>query len=138
MLMMNDDGGDDADHDNDNDDSDSDSSDDDTSKHLKTHANQDSSGEDSDGGSGVINKIKGRASDFFGENDSEDGKRGVRAQMNDYKAHHKHLHEKHRGVMQWKAARTADWALDKVRNGKSKVKGAFEHEEKGGGIETEV
>ena len=119
-------------------DSDSDSSDDDTSKHLKTHANQDSSGEDSDGGSGVINKIKGRASDFFGENDSEDGKRGVRAQMNDYKAHHKHLHKKHRGVMQWKAARTADWALDKVRNGKSKVKGAFEHEEKGGGIETEV
>lgn len=119
-------------------DSDSDSSEQDKSRHLKTHTNQNSSGEDSDGGSGIINKVKGRASDLLGENDSDDGRRGVRAQMNDYKAHHKHLHKKHRGIMQWKAARTADWALDKVRDGKSKVKSAFEHEEKGGGIETEV
>ncbi|KAH7342491.1 hypothetical protein BKA65DRAFT_292857 [Rhexocercosporidium sp. MPI-PUGE-AT-0058] len=119
-------------------DSDSDSSAQDTSKHLKTHTNQDSSGEDSDDGRGIINKVKSRASDLLGENDSNDGERGVRGQMKDYRAHHKQLHRKHRGIMQWKAARTADWALDKVRNGKSKVKGVFEHEEKGDGIETEV
>ncbi|KAL2075858.1 hypothetical protein VTL71DRAFT_801 [Oculimacula yallundae] len=121
-------------------DSDSDSSTEDknTSKHLKTHTNQDSDGEDSDGGRGIINKVKARASDLLGENDSEDGERGVRGQMSDYKKHHKQLHRKHRGIMQWKGARTADWALEKVRNGKSKVKGVFEHEEKGGGIETEV
>ncbi|KAH6724465.1 hypothetical protein BKA61DRAFT_30293 [Leptodontidium sp. MPI-SDFR-AT-0119] len=119
-------------------DSDSDSSAQDTSKHLKKHTNQDSSGEDSDSGSGIINKVKGRASDLLGENDSNDGERGVRGQMNDYRAHHKQLHRKHRGIMQWKAARTADWALDKVRHGKSKMKAVFEHEEKGSGIETEV
>ncbi|XMA15625.1 hypothetical protein WAI453_008416 [Rhynchosporium graminicola] len=119
-------------------DSDSDSTTQDTSKHLKPHTNQDSDGEGSDGGRGIINKIKARASSLLGENDSEDGERGARGQMSDYKAHHKQLHRKHRGIMQWKGARTADWALEKVRHGKSKVKGVFEHEEKGSGIETEV
>ncbi|CAL3969378.1 hypothetical protein PZA11_006061 [Diplocarpon coronariae] len=109
-----------------------------TTKKLKPHTNQDSSGGESDRGSGIINKVKARASDLLRDNDSDDGERGARAQLKDYKAHHKQLHRRHRGIMQWKVARTADWARDKARHGKSKVAGVLEHSEKQTAVETEV
>ncbi|KAH8903410.1 hypothetical protein BR93DRAFT_862105, partial [Coniochaeta sp. PMI_546] len=68
----------------------------------------------------------------------EDGSRGLRAQVKDYKEHHKSLHRKHRGVMQWKGARTLDWMANKAKHGKGKVEGMFEHRDKDQGIETEV
>lgn len=70
--------------------------------------------------------------------DQDDGKRGVVAQMQDYKQHRKELHRRHRGVMQWKAARTLDWLGGQVKKGKGKVKEWGEHGDKGTGIETEV
>ena len=73
-----------------------------------------------------------------GHNDSDEGSRGAVGQMRDYKDHHRQLHRQHRGVMQWRAARTADWALGKARRGKGKVEGIFEHSEKSNGVETEV
>lgn len=126
-----------------NSDSDSDSSDSDdvakdTSKKLKPHTNQDSSSDESDDSSGIFSKIKARASDLLSDNDSNDGERGAKAQLRDYKAHRRQLHRQHRGIMQWKLARTGDWALDKARHGKSKVKGMFEHSDKQAGVETEV
>ena len=40
--------------------------------------------------------------------------------------------------MQWKAARTTDWAFTRAKHGGSRVGDVFEHQEKGAGIETEV
>jgi hypothetical protein len=112
-----------------------------TSKKLKTHTNQDSAGEDSDasGSRNPIHKLQTNAQDLLeGHNDSDDGSRGPMAQFKDYKDHRKQLHRKNRGIMQWKVARSGDWAMDKVRHGKSKVGEIFEHQEKTTGIETEV
>ncbi|KAK0667111.1 hypothetical protein QBC41DRAFT_324636 [Cercophora samala] len=85
-------------------------------------------------------KIKKRASSLVDGKDGsdDDGKRGPISQLQDYKRHHKQLHRKHRGVMQWKAARSVEWMADKVKDGKSKVQGLVHHSDKEQGIETEV
>ncbi|KAK3695746.1 hypothetical protein B0T22DRAFT_509140 [Podospora appendiculata] len=103
-------------------------------------------GEESRGGKlgRIPGKVKGKMASLLdvgdggkGEED-DDGERGPMDQVRDYKKHHRQLHRKHRGVMQWKAARTLDWMADKVREGKGKVGGVLEHGEKGQGVETEV
>ncbi|CAP61303.1 uncharacterized protein PODANS_3_11030 [Podospora anserina S mat+] len=88
----------------------------------------------------VKTKIKKRASSLVDGKDvsDDDGKRGPISQLQDYKRHHKQLHRKHRGVMQWKAARSVGWMADKVKDGKSKVQGLVHHSDKEQGIETEV
>lgn len=85
-----------------------------TNKKLATHTNQDGSSSDDDDASSTKNpfkKIKKVAIDVVtGHNDEDDGERGVVGQIRDYKDHHRQLHRKHRGVMQWRVARTGDWA----------------------------
>ncbi|KAK3337758.1 hypothetical protein B0T19DRAFT_455688 [Cercophora scortea] len=103
-------------------------------------------GEESRGGKmgKIPGKVKGKVASLLDvggdheDGDDDDGERGPMDQVRDYKKHHKQLHRKHRGVMQWKAARTLDWMADKVREGKGKVGGVLEHGEKGQGVETEV
>ncbi|KAF2973261.1 hypothetical protein GQX73_g282 [Xylaria multiplex] len=73
-----------------------------------------------------------------GHNDSEDGSRGMRGQLRDYKDHHKQLHRKHRGIMQWRAAREVNHLGGKITRLKGNISGAFHHGEKEAGIETEV
>jgi len=112
-------------------------------KKLKPRTNQDSSdsGADDDGSSSKnpITKTKSKiASLVDGHNDPNDGSRGVLAQYRDYKDHHKQIHRKHRGVMQWKGARTMNWVADKAKRTKGRVEGVFEHKEKDSPIETEV
>lgn len=116
------------------------SNDESTSKKLATHTNQpDSSSDDDDRSKNPLKKAKKVTTNIMkGHNDSDDGTRGAVGQMRDYKDHHRQLHRQHRGVMQWRAARTADWALGKARRGKGKVEGIFEHSEKSNGVETEV
>jgi hypothetical protein len=111
-----------------------------TSKKLATHTNQsDSSSDDDDRSKNPLKKARKVTTNIMkGHNDSDDGSRGAVGQMRDYKDHHRQLHRQHRGVMQWRAARTADWALGKARRGKGKVEGIFEHSEKSNGVETEV
>ncbi|KAK5952591.1 hypothetical protein OHC33_006183 [Knufia fluminis] len=125
-----------------------------TRKKLRTHTNQsDTSSEDSDvqpAESGGFSKVKApvatvkdaisKATDkMTGEKDiQEDGSRGVRAQIQDYKQSHKQLHRKHRGIMQWRGVRTADWATGKAKRAGSKVGDLFHHGSKGQGVETEV
>jgi hypothetical protein len=93
--------------------------------------------DDDDHHKNPIVKIKDKV--LTGDKDGrEDGSRGVRAQLQDYKQHHKSLHRKHRGVMQWKGARTLDWMANKAKHGKGKVESLFEHRDKEQGIETEV
>jgi hypothetical protein len=111
--------------------------DDETRDKLRTRVNQDSSGseDESDEDDGPVDKIKGV---FAGHNDSEDGSRGAIAQVRDYKDHHKQLHRKHRGVMQWKGARSMQWFGQKVKRGAEKTTDVFEHKEKEPDVETEA
>ncbi|KAI0119000.1 hypothetical protein F4814DRAFT_223206 [Daldinia grandis] len=73
-----------------------------------------------------------------GHNSSDDGSRGVRNQLRDYKDHHKQLHRKHRGIMQWRPAREANHVGEKLSRLKGNISGIFHHGEKDGGVETEV
>ncbi len=73
-----------------------------------------------------------------GHDDPEDGKRGPSAQLQDYKDHHKSLHRRHRGLMQWKGVRTVDWMVGRASRGKERVGGLFGHHNREPGIETEV
>lgn len=111
-------------------------------KGLIGHTNDTSSGsEDDDIGStkNPFKKIERKAKQMIeGHNDPSDSERGIIGQAKDYKDHHKQLHRQHRGIMQWKGARTAEWALDKARGGKIGIEGVFEHKQKGAGIEREV
>ena len=117
---------------------DDDSEADETKDKLKTHTNQDSSGSEDDSDAGLIEKVKQKASDVAGHNDSEDGSRGPVSQMRDYKDHHKQLHRKHRGIMQFKGARSLDFLGDKAKRIAGKTGDLFKHEEKEPDIETEV
>ncbi|KAK5461347.1 hypothetical protein LTS15_003410 [Exophiala xenobiotica] len=125
-------------------------------KKLRTHANDDSSDGDSDAGqtesskldptqlaSKPLQKAKDvveKVLDVDGHNNEDDGSRGARAQIRDYKDHHKQLHRKHRGIMQWRGARTMDWMAGKAKRAKGRVGEVFEHNDdaKSGGVETEV
>lgn len=89
--------------------------------------------------SASVKSLKGKLKGMLDKhNKSDDGSRGVLNQAKDYKDHRKQLHRKHRGIMQWKGARTAEWMGEKMRVGKGKVAGVFEHQERTTGIETEV
>ena len=59
-------------------------------------------------------------------------------QIKDYKTHSKQLHRRHRGLMQWKGVRTANYLKTKVQHGKDHLTDHFKHHERDPGIETEV
>ncbi|EUC41535.1 hypothetical protein COCMIDRAFT_105898 [Bipolaris oryzae ATCC 44560] len=70
---------------------------------------------------------------------SEDRGRGPITQLKEYKASHKTLHRKNRGIMQWKGPRTLAWMKHVGDRGKRKVGHIFHHHERNGDeIETEV
>jgi len=73
-----------------------------------------------------------------GHNDPDDGKRGIRGEMKDYRDHHRQLHRKHRGVMQWRAARQAEHLGGKLGQLKGGAERLFSHSDKDTGVETEV
>jgi hypothetical protein len=127
---------------------------------LRMHTNDDSSASDSDTGSthsknpirapaqmiskpiSTASHLAGKVLDVNGHNDPDNGDRGLRAQVRDYKDHHKQLHRKHRGVMQWRGARTVDWMAKKVKAveglGDRMVGRDKDGDKSGGGVETEV
>ncbi|KAK9776985.1 hypothetical protein SCAR479_06386 [Seiridium cardinale] len=160
--------GDDSDLEDSDSDSDSDShsqderDDSQAKKKLKVHTNDDSSGSSSDedegqtGSTSVISlsgfkKVKNMLRNPVdggvdtaasvlapGHNKSDDGSRGLRNSMRDYKDHHKQLHRQHRGIMQFRAAREVDHMGGKLSRLKGKVEQVFSHGEKDTGVETEV
>ncbi|OAP54973.1 hypothetical protein AYL99_10673 [Fonsecaea erecta] len=128
---------------------------------LRTHTNDDSSDSDSDSGTtsassknllngparlvskplGAVGATAANLLDVNGHNDPGDGSRGLRAQVRDYKDHHRELHRKHRGVMQWRGARTVDWMVGKAKRVEGGVERVFERDKDGrggNGVETEV
>ncbi|KAK4465319.1 hypothetical protein QBC42DRAFT_218853 [Cladorrhinum samala] len=109
----------------------------------------DESGDDEGGVHGGIKKIlrapsklKSKTSSLLDgkAGDEDDGKRGVVSQIQDYKRNRKSLHRKHRGIMQWKAARSVDWMIDKAKDGTGKVSQKLTHHgnKDAQGVETEV
>ena len=94
-----------------------------------------SSSSDSDESSFLPDFISRKTDSNLGE----DGKRGPLDQVREYKQHSKQLHRRNRGVMQWKAPRTAAWMKHVAQRGQTKVANVFKHGERNGqGIETEV
>jgi hypothetical protein len=78
-------------------------------------------------------------SDSSQNNDlQKDGKRGLTQQIRDYKDHHKQLGRRNRGLMQWKATRTAKWMAHKAVRTEQKAAGMFGHHSGDANVETEV
>ena len=77
-------------------------------------------------------------SDSDDEKKLNDGKGGPLKQIKNYKQHSDQLHRQHRGVMQWKGARTADYLKSKAEHSKHHLLDRFRHHEREPGIETEV
>lgn len=142
---------------------DDDSEDEETRRKLRVHTNDDSSSsssDDEDGAAGPsssslslrdFKKVKnifhnpvGGTADAAtavvapGHNDPDDGSRGVRNQLRDYKDHHRQLHRKHRGIMQFRPAREASHLGGKLSRLKGNISGIFHHDEKEAGVEREV
>ncbi|KAL7939667.1 hypothetical protein V8C35DRAFT_287318 [Trichoderma chlorosporum] len=69
---------------------------------------------------------------------SADHKQGPMDKVRDYHRRDKSLHRQHRGLMQWKAPRTAKWVKHKVDKVENTVSNMLDHRNKEAGIETEV
>ncbi len=72
------------------------------------------------------------------ESHTSDGKGGPVSQIKDYKLHSEKLHRGHRGLMQWKAARTAGWMKTKVEHGRNHLLEGLGQKERDPGVEREV
>ncbi|KAK3710301.1 hypothetical protein LTR37_010367 [Vermiconidia calcicola] len=66
------------------------------------------------------------------------GNKGPIDKIKDLKKEQKSLSRRNRGLMQWKAPRTAQWASHKLEQTESKFSGLFKHNSRQSGIETEV
>lgn len=88
---------------------------------------------------GLLRKLKvnGKSS-TDGAEDGEHNSGGPIDQIKDYKVHSEQLHRRHRGLMQWKGVRTANYLKTKVQHGKDHLTDHFKHHERDPGIETEV
>ncbi|KAI0643938.1 hypothetical protein C8Q79DRAFT_977606 [Trametes meyenii] len=65
-------------------------------------------------------------------------KRGVVGKLKEWRQHEKELHQDHRGVMQVKPARTAEWLKDNIEEGAHAVKDRFKMKAREPDVETEV
>ena len=110
--------------DEDNSSSDSDSSDDDGN--APKHA-----------ASSLVKKLSPSHSD--GATDGKESQAsGPIQDIKDYQKHSKQLHRRHRGLMQWKVARTGNYLKTKIEHGKDHMLDGFKHHDRDPGIETEV
>lgn len=66
------------------------------------------------------------------------GERNLRSSWKEYRKDSKQTHRRHRGVMQYKTARTMWWMKHKAENVQDRISGVFSHHERSGGVETEA
>ncbi|KAL8871578.1 MAG: hypothetical protein Q9174_002619 [Haloplaca sp. 1 TL-2023] len=69
---------------------------------------------------------------------AEDGGKGPLKQLQEYTDHSDQLHQHHRGLMQWKGARTAKWMKTKVTDSKDRIAERLKHHDRTSDMETEV
>lgn len=72
------------------------------------------------------------------ENEDDSGHRGPVQMFKDWRAHEHDLHREHRGLMQTKPMRTANWLKDGVKKSGQKVQDRFSQHSREPEIETEV
>lgn len=103
----------------------------------------DSSSDDNDSDGGEFSS-RSRSNSKKDKEDSENkelqasGDRDLHSTWKDYKSHARQMHKRHRGVMQYKSARTMWWMKHKVENVQDRISGVFSHHERTGGVETEA
>jgi len=90
--------------------------------------------------SDLVKKLSPNGKTSHGDADDNDGtiSSGPIEDIKDYKKHSKQLHRRHRGLMQWKVARTGNYLKTKIEHGKDHMLDGFKHHERDPGIETEV
>jgi hypothetical protein len=66
------------------------------------------------------------------------GNRNVIDSYQEYREHSKQINRRHRGVMQFKSARTMWWMKHKAEHLQDRISGIFEHHERETGIESEA
>jgi len=76
--------------------------------------------------------------DSDGDDDSEVEGKGLMKKLRKWKKHEAELHRQHRGVMQTKPARTAEWLKDNVEEAGHKVKDRFKMHARQPDVETEI
>ncbi|KAI4723049.1 hypothetical protein E4T48_00610 [Aureobasidium sp. EXF-10727] len=69
---------------------------------------------------------------------SSTGNRNVLDSYHEYREHSKQINRRHRGVMQFKSARTMWWMKHKAEHLQDRISGIFEHHERASGIESEA
>jgi len=95
-------------------------------------------------GAAVENESLGdtEGSDTLQEVDPDQGgeprSKGLVGKVKDWKEHERELHRDHRGVMQTKPARTAEWIKDNVQEGAHSIKSKFAMKSRQPDVETEV
>jgi len=72
------------------------------------------------------------------DSSTDSSEKSLRQRTVDFKEHQEELHRQHRGVMQMKPARTAEWMRDNVKIGAEKLKGKFDLDARNPTVETEV
>lgn len=79
---------------------------------------------------GLLHKLKinGKSSTDGAEDHDHKGG-GPIDQIKDYRMHSEQLHRRHRGLMQWKGVRTANYLKTKVQHGKDHLTDRFKHHE---------
>ncbi|KAL6716458.1 hypothetical protein ACLMJK_006025 [Lecanora helva] len=117
--------------------------DDDTSSSSDSDSSSDEQKNPKRAASSLKKKLSGNndnPSDTDGADDDNNGAKhsGPIEGLKDYKKHSKQLHRRHRGLMQWKVARTGDYVKTKVEHGRDHVMDGFKHHDREPGIETEV
>ncbi|KAI5275962.1 hypothetical protein E4T47_01191 [Aureobasidium subglaciale] len=72
------------------------------------------------------------------EERGHDGSRNVIDSYHEYRENSKQINRRHRGVMQFKSARTMWWMKHKAEHLQDRISGIFEHHERATGIESEA
>ncbi|KAL8821555.1 MAG: hypothetical protein Q9223_000399 [Gallowayella weberi] len=91
--------------------------------------------EDSGKASGFRKELKAT---FSGDKGAEEMGNNPLKDFQEYNDHSEQLHRHHRGLMQWKGARTAKWMKTRLEDGKDKIANSLKHHDRNPGIETEV
>ncbi|QIW99875.1 hypothetical protein AMS68_005393 [Peltaster fructicola] len=99
--------------------------------------NTDSSDSDSDAEDDLTKKT----TEEKDKTDNEEKSGGIAQladEVKDYKHNYKSIHRRQRGIMTWKAPRTAQWAFHSAEKVEHKLAGIFKRHSRGIDIETEV